>query len=235
MESPLPNLMHIRFKPAIKEFAVAWITKKSEKFIISEEIGVKDEGLHYHACFMTSLTDSAIRKAFCDASKKLNIPVAKGKGNGVYGSTKPCTSEAYVCKGGKIVSSKGYEATQIEELIKEGAVKFAHKLSTPIVATSIPTERVIVVRKARLTITERLCLHAETELKWKRDAHWTLEHYEANICQRECAKHMTQYLRAKFNDPQAVVYLRNLMYEFADDDLKEYLEKRFTSNALNSV
>lgn len=234
METTQPILMHIRFKPAIKDFAISWITKKSEKFIISEEIGVKDEGLHFHACFMTTLTESAIRKAFCDASKKLNIPVAKGKGNGVYGSTKPCTGEEYVCKGGKIISSKGYEATQIDDFVRSGAVRFAYKLPVPIVATP-GVERVIVERKARLTITERLCLHAERDLKWVRDAHWTLAHYEEQICQKECAKHMTKYLRAKFNDPQAVVYIRNLMYEFADEDLKEYLEKRFTSNALNSV
>lgn len=226
--------MHIRFKPAIKDFAVAWIAKKSEKYIISEEIGVKDEGLHYHACFMTTLTDSAIRKAFCDASKKLNIPVAKGKGNGVYGSTKPCTSEAYVCKAGKIISCKGYDEAQIAEFAREGAIKFAHKIPVPVVATPT-TIREVVARKARLTITERLCLHAENELKWKRDEHWTMEHYSSNICQRECAKHITQYLRAKFNDPQAVIYIRNLMYEFADEELKEYLEKRFTANALNSV
>lgn len=229
-----PLLMHIRFKPAIKDFAISWITKKSEKYIISEEIGVKDEGLHFHACFMTTLTESSIRKAFCDASKKLNIPVAKGKGNGVYGSTKPCTSEAYVCKAGKIISSKGYEASQIADFVKEGAVKFAHKIPMPTVATPA-TERVIVARKARLTMSERLCLHAERDLKWTRDGHWTLIHYEENIAQRECAKVMTRHLRAKFNDPQAVIMLRNMLYEFADEDLKEVLERKFPTNALNYV
>lgn len=229
-------LVHARFTEPLRIWFTSWVTLNSPRYVVAEEYGVKNEGKHYHTCFETELGLDSIKKKFCQAAKDQGLQVAKGKANAYYGAVKECTDASYILKEGNIVLHHGYLEQTIKDLIEEGKQKFRRQLA-PIVASTTPAvgPTVVVVKKSRMTITERLCHHAEHDLKWTRDGHWTLSHYEARICQKECAKHMTQYLRAKFNDPQAVVYLRNLMYEFADADLKEYLESRFTSNALNSV
>lgn len=227
------SMFHIRFKPQIKDFAIEYISK-SPKYAISEEIGVKREGLHYHACWQTDLGKSSILKSFCDASKALGLQVARGKGNAYYGSTRECTDEAYVFKAGKIIAHKGYTDERMQELIKEGSRRFAHAIPqpVPIVADGTPQPTTVVVVKKRLTISERLIRYCEVDLKWKLGSQFDMESYTAHTAQSECAKQMTIFTRAKFNDPQAVCLLRNLLYEFADDELKAYLEKRFPEAAL---
>lgn len=95
-----------------------------------------------------------------------------------------------------------------------------------------PGPRTVVAPKKRLTQSEKLIAYCVNDLKWKRDNEFNLQSYETGFAQRKVAKTMTQFLRGRFNDPQAVYILRNMLYEFADDDLKEVLEFKFPESAI---
>lgn len=212
-------LIHTRFAPEIKDEFISWIVANSDKYVVAEEVA---ERVHYHTCFRSSVGVDSIRKKLCNISKEKGLVVAKGKANSYYGAVKPCTDESYVCKEGKIVAVKGYTPEEITSLVNEGK-----KFITPIVTGSTqPVTREVVVVKKRMTLAERFISHCENELHWKRDGQFGLDSYDYAV--GLVMKEMTAFLRAKFNDPQGVVIARNALYEFADDDLKEVLCRRFT-------
>lgn len=214
------GLLHARFAPEIRDEFVSWIEANCEKYVVAEETA---ERVHYHACFKSPVGSDSIKKRLCTISKEKGLVVARGKANSYYGGVKPCTDESYVCKEGKIVAVKGYSPERLTELINEGK-----KFIVPLVsgAAAPVTERVVVVKKARLTLAERFINYCETELRWKRDGQFGLDNYHKTV--ELVTREMTSYLRAKFNDPQGIIIARNALYEFADENLKEVLENRFT-------
>lgn len=104
-------------------------------------------------------------------------------------------------------------------------------ISTP--GPRAPAPRVV---KSRLTQSEKMILYATNELHWVKPR-FTLSHYEDPHLRKQMFKELNQTVvrctRGRFNDPQAISLLRNLLYEFADDDLQESLEQIFCKTANN--
>lgn len=80
----------------------------------------------------------------------------------------------------------------------------------------------------RLRYDERICYDAETRLLWKRDSEFSLAAFEDHTCNvmGRVEKQVFSFMRGRINNYEGVKYARNLLYEFADDDLKEYLERK---------
>lgn len=214
-------LIHTRFGPPIKDVFVEWIKANSKKYIVAQEKGSILENTHYHACYEVTVGVDSIRKKLCEMSKALGLVVAKGKANAYYGAVKECTDESYVVKEGNIIEVAGYD--NVQALIDEGKRKFIRTPAT--VAKAAIAAPVVVVQRSRMTIAEKFIAHCETVLGWKRDNEYGLDNYEQAKC--KVTKQMVAFLRGKFNDPQGIVIARNCLYEFANEDLKEYLEGHY--------
>lgn len=214
-------LIHTRFGPPIKDVFVTWIKANSSKYLVAEEKGTILENIHYHACYEVSVGVDSIRKKLCEMSKALGLSVAKGKANAYYGAVKECTDESYVVKEGNIIEVAGYD--NVQALIDEGKRKFIRTVTS--VAAPVASSPVVVAQRSRMTIAERFIAHCETDLGWRRDAQFGLDTYEQ--AKKQVTREMVGFLRGKFNDPQGVVIARNCLYEFANEDLKDYLQDHF--------
>ena len=90
------------------------------------------------------------------------------------------------------------------------------------------------IAKSRLRWDEKICHDAETRLKWKRPKpgdeveayEFSLESWMDGIAQKRVEKQVASFMKMRFNNNEAVKYCRNLLYEFADDDLRDYLERK---------
>lgn len=105
------------------------------------------------------------------------------------------------------------------------------KESVPLIKSAGGSEEpLLVVSKSskRLRHDERICLDAEQRLLWKRDNEFSLSAFEDHTCNvmGRVEKQVFSFMRGRINNYEGVKYARNLLYEFADDDLKEYLERK---------
>lgn len=108
------------------------------------------------------------------------------------------------------------------------------KATVPIVSTgaggpeAAPNSHVIVKSSKRLRYDERICLDAESRLLWKRDNEFSLAAFEDPACNviRRVETQVFSFMRGRINNNEGVKYARNLLYEFANDDLKDYLERK---------
>lgn len=215
-------MIHTRFGPPVKDAFVEWIKANSSKYIVAQEKGTLLENTHYHACYEVSVGVDSIRKKLCEMSKALGLTVAKGKANAYYGAVKECTDESYVVKEGNIIEVSGYD--NVQALIDEGKRKFIRPVSGA-AAPVTPRAQVVVVQRSRMTIAEKFIAHCETVLGWRRDNTFGLDNYEQ--AKKKVTREMVGFLRGKFNDPQGVVIARNCLYEFANEDLKDYLQDHY--------
>lgn len=195
------------------------------KAIVSHKDGKSGEHPHLHIFleFERALTKVAAK----DRLRKHNELFKSISGNSSW-SFRPHDSYTvwckYVCKNLSHTIIKGDEEL---DKIHEEAPKVPIVADSPI--RGVAPAKVIVKKR---TISEKLISHCESELKWIRDTQFGLESYTAGICQKQVGKALTRFQRGKFNDPQAVCLLRNLLYEFADEDLKEYLDSHYPSAAI---
>lgn len=214
---------HLRLEVAdLKPFEEALSAFPHTKAIVRHRTGKKGEHPHLHVFFQLEreLTKVGLKdrlRAFNDVFKSL-----KGQGEWTF---RPHDSFEIWCK--YVVKNPTHTVIKSDPILD----------ATPrplIVAdpTVTPLQPKVIVRKAKARIDERMVAYCENELKWVRNAHFTLIHYEENICQSQCGKVMTQFTRGRFNDGQAIGWLRNLLYEFADDDLKDVLDRKYPSTAI---
>lgn len=91
-----------------------------------------------------------------------------------------------------------------------------------------PDSHVTNKSSKRLRYDERICMDAASRLLWKRDNEFSLAAFEDHTCNviRRVEAQVFSFMRGRINNNEAVKYARNLLYEFADDDLKEYLERK---------
>lgn len=86
----------------------------------------------------------------------------------------------------------------------------------------------IRVIKKRLTSEERLIAYCEA-LGWKQNAEFTLDKYDNGTAQKLCREHTVAYTNGRCAaGPTGEILARNMLYLFADDDLRDVLKERFS-------
>lgn len=93
-----------------------------------------------------------------------------------------------------------------------------------------PLKGIATRSPSRLRWDEKMCLDAEVRLLWKRDAQFTLQSVEYGHALKAVQKQVCVFMRSRVNNNEAVKYARNLLYEFGDEEVKEYMEEKLWSN-----
>jgi len=93
-----------------------------------------------------------------------------------------------------------------------------------------PPKGIATRSPSRLRWDEKMCLDAEVRLLWKRDAQFTLEMVQYGHAVKAVQKQVTSFMRSRVNNNEAVKYARNMLYEFGDEEVKEYMEEKLWSN-----
>jgi len=83
---------------------------------------------------------------------------------------------------------------------------------------------------SRLRWDEKMCLDAEIRLLWKRNEQFSLQSVEYGHAIKAVQKQVISFMRARVNNNECVKYARNVLYEFGDEDVKEYLDRKIWDN-----
>lgn len=84
----------------------------------------------------------------------------------------------------------------------------------------------VVKSQSRMRWDEKICFDAETRLGWKRNAEFSLASLEDGLAQKNVEKQVSSFMSMRINNNDGVKYARNLMYEFGDEDVKDYMERK---------
>lgn len=224
---------HVRIAPPLLEPFREWVA--SYKHVIAREHGTVEGREHYHAWFCPDVGLEAIKKKIQKWCAALGLETARGKSNSYYGGLKIWSLDyGYIVKEGDIVSSAQISEDELQSAIEEGRARWrapkdtAAKVYTG-TGTITPGPDVIPVIKVtkRQRWDEKIIAAAEIDLGWKPNEQFTVEAFLEGSAQKAVERHITRFMKARFNNHEAVKYARNLLYYFADVDLSELLEKRY--------
>lgn len=214
------NWIHARFSPELKEGALEWL-QKLPRYIVCEEVGGVTEKTHYHACFDSDVGIEAIKKRFQTLCKAQGLVSKRGQENAFYGGVKECTDMSYICKEGNFTASAGFTRDELEALRSEGETKFK---KTPIVAQDISQEY-IVIKPAKKSVSMRAqFVRYMEEEGWKKNFQINPENQEEQ--EDYLIKKLTHFWENAFTTPQGVVCVEHALFVFADDDVREYIERK---------
>lgn len=219
--------VHARFTEPLKPWFTSWVSTNSPRYIIAEEVGVKNEGLHYHTCFETSLGLDSIKKKFCQAAKDQGLQVAKGKANAYYGAVKECTDASYIVKEDKIILHHGYLEQTLKDLVQEGKQKFRRQLA-PIVASPVAhTATIVKVKKSR-PMREKFIDYLLKERKWKAGQQFSMDHDDPiryfNRIETEVIDAATEYWEAAFTIPEGIRMVKHALWVFSCEETRECIK-----------
>lgn len=216
---------HIRFGKISPEIYEALVGIPGVKSVVLHKIGRKGEHHHWHIWWEAPdgkpITNQTWR------NRALKVPALKDFfGNNDWSFRNHNSWEAwteYVCRNLSHEILLGYKnLTEVSEKSKIIPVE----IPTPITPI-IPGPVVISKSASKLRWDEKICRDAEVRLGWKRDNEFSLASLEEGPqVNKKIEKQVFAFMRGRVNNPEAVKYCRNLLFEFGDDDVKEYLERK---------
>lgn len=217
---------HIRFGKISSEIYEALVGIPGVKSVVLHKFGKKGEKHHWHIWWEAPDGKPITNQTWRNHAKKL--PALKDfSGNTDWSFRNHNSWEAwteYVCRNLSHEILLGYKnLTEVSEKSKILPIV----IPTP-VTPIIPGPVVKVVKsQSRLRWDEKICLDAETRLGWKRNLQFSLASYEDPKVRvdKQIEKQVASFMKFRLNNNEAVKYCRNLLYEFADDDLRDYLER----------
>lgn len=240
-------LIHARFSPELLEWFKATQLPGIVRGILSEETGVKHEGLHYHCIWESDVGVESIKKRFQSGCKSLGLVVARGKANAWYGGVKEWSPDmAYAAKGGNIVSSPGVENAELQTLIAVGKERHSHKLVPP--GTPLSLNAPVRPRLKAPTKEEQLIRYCVEKYGWTVGDQFHLYEDVQNTVQAHRAlglsakvrheqlyeplirKAVVSYCRGRCPDAAWSSMARNVFYTFADPWLRDDLEQWICSH-----
>jgi len=209
-------LIHARFSPEIKDFAIALIQGlKEPRYIVCKEQATRE---HYHACFDSPIGIEAIKKRFQVQCKALGLVSKKGQENAYYGGVKECTDPSYICKDGVFVITQGYSPEELEALRMEGDTKYNQPKRQLVVAQNLPYQQVEVIKKSE-SMRAKFVRYLVQDQQWTLHDHIHLDDsYETKI--EELIDHLTDFWQNAFTTPQGAVCIEHAKWMFADEDVK---------------
>lgn len=118
--------LHLRLGPELWDWWSGWLDRNSSRYVVGEEVGSLNKGLHYHTHFVVSIKKDAVRKAINARLSELGLKGERGKENKYYGGLKEWDADiSYIVKEGKVVASNGYTPEELDAAIKKGAAEKA--------------------------------------------------------------------------------------------------------------
>ena len=221
-EDPPGVLKHLRFGKISSEAYEALIGYPGVKSIVLHTHGVKGEHPHWHVWWEGDkpVTNQTVRNQL----KKL--PAFESySGQNDWSFRNHDSFETWADYVVKNLSHKVLLNYRDLEDRSEKAKVLPIVISPP-PTPIIPAPVRVVKAQSRLRWDERICMDAETRLGWKRNGEFSLASLEANLAYKQVEKQVTSFMRGRFNNNEGVKYARNLLYEFGDEDVKDYTERK---------
>lgn len=217
---------HIRFGKISPEIYEALIGIPGVKSVVLHKFGRKGENHHWHIWWEAPDGKPITNVTWCNHAKKLSA-IKDFKGNGDWGFRNHNSWDAwseYVCRNLSHEILLDYRnLTEVSEKAKLLSLEIPSPV-TPI----IPGPELKAKSPSKLRWDEKICLDAQTRLNWKRDAEFSLASLEdpRQKVMKQVEKQVFAFMHGRVNNQEAVKYCRNLLYEFGDEDVKEYLERK---------
>lgn len=217
---------HLRLEVAdLKPFYESLATFPGSKAIVIHKNGKTGEHPHLHVFFQ--LERKLTKVALKDRLRAHNEIFGTLKGQTMW-SFRPhdnyTTWCKYVCRN---LSHEIIKSDEELDKIHEETPKVPIVADSPI--RGAPQARIIVKKR---TVAERLVSYCEAEYKWVLNTQFTLDSYYDGTAKKMVGRALVEFTKGRFNDPQAVYMLRNLLYEFADDDLREFLKDHYPAASM---
>lgn len=225
-EDPPGQIKHLRFGKISDEAFTALSGYPGIKSIVLHTRGAKGEHPHWHVWYEgdKAITNQTIRNQL----KKLPaFATYSGQNDWSFRNHDSWDAWAkYVCEN---LSHKVLLPFKDIETVSEKAriITLATPATLPTPVIPGPVAKA-VKSQTRMRWDERICLDAETRLGWKRDSQFSLASYEDHAVDvhGQIERQVFSFMRGRINNMEAVKYARNLLYEFADEDLKDYLQRK---------
>lgn len=219
------HYLHVRFAPEIYEPFHAWLKdRKSAKYVISEEIGTKDQRVHHHAAFESPIGLEAVKKVFQKFCQDKGLQVSRGKSNAWYGGVKECTDTSYICKDGKIVASEGFPTETIAELIAEGKKKYHERKSLILPPDpSGNTTQIVKVVQTKTSMRAKFVKYLASECGWTPDY---IRHFNLDARKDEIIGLLTEFWENAFTTPQGVVCVEHAIWVYADERVRNDIKAK---------
>lgn len=222
-EDPPGKLKHLRFGKISPEALEALIGYPGIKSVVLHTHGAKGEHPHWHVWYESEkpVTNQTVRNHL----KKLPaFESYSGQNDWSFRNHDSFETWAdYVCRNLSHKVLLSY--LDLDERSKKAKI-IVVDIATP-VTPAIPAPGPKVKSASKLRWDEKICLDAQTRLHWKRDSEFSLASLEeSGAVMRKVENQVFAFMRGRVNNMEAVKYCRNLLYEFGDDDVKEYLERK---------
>lgn len=222
-EDPPGQIKHLRFGKISDEAYTVLSEYPGVKSIVLHTHGAKGEHPHWHVWYESDklVTNQTVRNHL----KKLPVFSSySGQNDWSFRNHDSWESWAkYVCE------NPSHKVLLVYKDISTISDKARTITLVPPATLPIPvTPGSVVKSKSRMRWDERICSDAETRLGWKRDCQFSLASYEdyAVDVHKQIETQVFTFMRGRINNMEGVKYARNLLYEFADDDLKDYLQRK---------
>lgn len=225
-EDPPGTLKHIRFGKISPQLYDLLVTFPGVKSVVLHKFGKKGEHPHWHIWWEgeAPITNQTWRNRW----NKFIEPLPKFSGNGDWSFRNHNSWEnwaKYVTVNLSHQVLLGYNDihTLSEQARTITLVPPPGHPQTPV----IPLGPVRVIKsQSRMRWDEKICHDAETRLGWKRNIQFSLAALESGLAQKQVEKQVSSFMVMRINNNDGVKYARNLMYEFGDDDVRDYMERK---------
>lgn len=222
-EDPPGQLKHLRFGKISEEAYTALIGFPGVKSVVLHTHGAKGEHPHWHVWWEGSkpITNQTIRNNL----KKL--PVFESySGQNDWSFRNHDSFETWADYTVKNLSHKVLLSYRDIDDRSTKAKILPIVIPTP--TTPVIPGPTLKAKTSKLRWDEKICHDAETRLNWKRDSQFSLASFEDNTVKvmKQVERQVFAFMRGRVNNMEAVKYCRNLLYEFGDDDVKDYLERK---------
>lgn len=219
------HYLHVRFAPEIREPFMVWLKDRhSLKYVISEEIGEKDQRVHHHAAFESPVGVEAVKKEFQKFCKAKGLQVSRGQANAWYGGVKECTDTSYICKDGKIIASEGFMTETIAELIAEGKKKYRDKKSLILPPDpSGNTSQIVKVVQTKTSMRAKFVKYLASDCGW---THGCIMNWNLDNKKEEVIGLLTEFWENAFTTPQGVVCVEHAIWVYADEKVRNDIKAK---------
>ena len=218
------NQKHIRFGRISPELYDKLVTFPGVKSVVLHIIGKTGEHPHWHIWWegepITNVT-------WQNRWNKFIEPLPRYYGNGDWGFRNHDSWDAWAKYVTRNVSHKvllGYK--DIATISEQARIISLASPETPVTPVIPGPGSKAVKSQSRMRWDEKICFDAETRLGWKRNAEFSLSSLEDGLAQKQVERQVSSFMVMRINNNDGVKYARNLMYEFGDEDVKEYMERK---------
>lgn len=216
---------HLRFEPGTRELANAHAELlkgfSGVKAIVLHIRGKKGEHPHLHVWWESDISGGVTNQTVKNHLKAYNAVFSTYSGQQMWSMRNHDNYEAW----SNYVTANGSHVVMLGD---EDLIALSVKAKMLIAAQPLSPEPVRVIVK-KPTSEERLMRYCETEMNWVRGDHFHLGHGTA-YWQKHAKRAVVSHTNNRLNNAQLQAQVRNVMYVFGDDEVKEYFKEHVGDN-----